>query len=71
MSLKEYYQLLNSHNWRYTMMDGDDPGAYARAAAAHVRVQNLAKTSKRHQFLYEAFCNFIYRNSEKPLEPDD
>ena len=53
------------------MMDGDDPGAYARAAAAHLRVQNLAKTSKRHQFLYEAFCNFIYRNGEKPLEPDD
>ena len=71
MTLKEYYKLLQSHNWHYQLSDQDNPGEYLRGVASQKQIQTLSQKSLKHKALYEGFCNFIYRNSEKPLEPDD
>ena len=69
MTLKDYFKLLETHNWRSYVSDQENPGEYLRGLAAQKKVQTIAQESQRHTALYEDFCNFVYRSGKKPTEP--
>ena len=67
MTLKEYYELLESHDWYYGM--SDDYSIYINGETSSLRLLSLAKESPAFAELYHKFFNWKFKKGSKPELP--
>ena len=58
MTLNEFYNKLEQHDWWYNM--ADDYSVYQRGHRAGYTIQAIAKTSEEHQELYQLYKSYIH-----------
>lgn len=58
MTLKEFYQELEKHDWYYDM--SDDHGVWERGTANKRRLEGIAEESEEHRKLYEGFSQHYF-----------
>ena len=67
VSLGEYYDRLDRHDWFYEM--SDDPGTYKKGAGDQAKVEAISKQSTEHAALYAAFTLHIFNGEPWGTEP--
>lgn len=68
MKLREFYRLLDAHDWLYQY--ADDPGAYRNGAFNEAHLERISTQSDEHLMLFDAFRNHkVYGVLPKPAEP--
>lgn len=69
MPLREFYSVLQSHDWFYYF--SDDHRVWVAGEVASKRVQQLAKISPDHQALYDGFSAYHFSGESfgKPKAP--
>ena len=66
MTLKEYWDLLDAHDWFYEM------GSHARLQRGNAeaeRINRVSEESPEHKNLYSDFRAYIWHDKEKPERP--
>lgn len=69
MTLKEYYQLLKTHDWHYEY--SDDPIIWHEGKAERERLYLLASKSEECKQLLYAYSDWLLHGAPKPKEPED
>jgi hypothetical protein len=72
MSLQEFWDLLEKHDWHYSY--SDDAGVYHTGAKLQSRLREIAKLSNEHAQLFMNFESFMYRTNlrvSKPRRPEE
>lgn len=64
MSLKDYYQKLESHDWYYDY--SDDYTVWSRGHRIHQQLKEISKLSKEHEQLYKEFVDYIFHGGNDP-----
>ena len=69
-TLKEYYEMLDEHDWWYSM--SDDYRAYKKGTKAFREILDARDTSEAHAILYRGFVNYNNnpRDRKKPKCPE-
>lgn len=72
VSLSQYWDILNRHDWTYMM--SDDGEVYRRGDAEHHRVKKMAEQSEAHKALFDGFYRYIWSGehmgTEKAPKPE-
>jgi ribonucleotide reductase alpha subunit len=71
VTLKEYWEQLNAHDWYYEM--SDDHRVWKAGFREQTRLEELAKQSKEHAALFNAFAahyNFHKPDDQRPSLPE-
>lgn len=58
MSIQEYYDALEAHDWYYSF--SDDMRKYKQGELARFSLETIAKQSPEHQKLYNAFEDHMF-----------
>jgi hypothetical protein len=76
MNLRDYYDLLDKHDWYASM--GDDPKAYSKAKKAELELLKLTELSQDHKALFEAMEKHYWtgeawftNQAPKPKRPEE
>lgn len=69
MLLKEYYNLLDKHDWFYEY--SDDFSVWSAGQNKRQKLLAIAKESDTHKQLYIAFEQYKFNQAPKPKEPDN
>ena len=57
-TLREYYGILNSHDWYYSF--SDDYTVYRKGRDAQIKIEGMAEQSEEHKKLYSGFKNHYF-----------
>lgn len=66
VTLQEYWDQINRHDWSYMM--SDDGNVYRRGSAEEARLASIAKQSPEHQALWDAFKKHWWSGSHMGTE---
>ena len=74
-TLKDYYDMLERHDWYYHY--SDDGRVYEQGQRAHASLLSIANASAEHKALFEAYSNHMFtgdpwktERAPKPARPE-
>jgi hypothetical protein len=69
MTLKEYWKILNGHDWYYNY--SDDQRVWRAGCDAQKRIEGIAKESPEHQALYSGFHSHYFYGKTSEFQKND
>ena len=66
---KEFYELLERHDWWYEQ--SDDPNAYRKGRNERHRLQAIAQENAILIDLYTRYADYVFRGNTKPTTPEE
>jgi hypothetical protein len=58
MTLQDYYEELDKHDWYYQY--SDDSRVYNKGQQNADRLKRISEESPKHKILWEGFCNHMF-----------
>ncbi len=68
ISLYEYYEILDGHDWHYEM--SDDGRVYQEGKRSKDRIDSIRKQSPGHEKLCDEFKVWMFRDGAIPVMPE-
>ena len=69
MKPKEFYELLERHDWWYEQ--SDDGAVYRKGRNERHRLQAIVQENDTLAGLYKRYTDFVFRGDDKPDTPEE